>query len=389
MDEMKVKRHYILMISCPGDVIHEKDLLNKCVEMINAERDDDLWVETKYWVTDTFSDAAMPAQDSINKQIVEDSDGLIAIFNARLGTPVHDYKCGTDEEIHLMRDAGKHVSVLFNNKPIIDLTKEGVVEQLSNLMEYRNSCKELYYRTFEDDASFSDLAKREIRLWLRSFSSNKSDIAPLVTIPSEEGEQKQGEHTTEKQEMQIDKNEEKPTEEEDGIIDIVINFTDAANEINQEAVDYTKELESLGEETRAFTEQYKFLMNAGKTSALKAASINYSNKLISYSDKIEGFNGRIEAQWKKFYSNMLSYASFAKKKDDRIILLGSAEQLEKAFMGTYQSTKEFLSAIEDVPNIQKSFNSARKQLAQAVSKTVEFFSSALEDCDNLIDKLNS
>ena len=391
---MKLKKHYMLMISCPGDVVRERELLKKCVERINAERGDDIWVELKYWVTDTFSDASMPAQDSINQQIVNDSDGLIAIFNARLGTPVHGYKCGTDEEINLMLNAHKHVSLLFNNKPIVDLTKNDLIEQLTALIEYKNENNtKAYYRTFESEESFSELAMQEIRLWLRSFSSNKHD-AFLQSISIDEViEQEQAEETSQKQETQMGESdkpsEAKSNDEEDGIIDVVLNFTDAANGINREALNYTKELDSLAEETRSFTEQYKFLMNAGKASALKAASIKYSDKLIMYSNNIDGFNERIESQWKKFYDNMLSYASFTKKKDDRIILLGSAEQLEKAFMGTYESTKDFLSAIEGMPNIQKSFNSARKQLALAVRRTVDFLNTAVEDCDNLIDKLNA
>ena len=117
---MKLKKHYFLMISCPGDVIRERELLKECVEIVNNERTDDSWIELRYWVTDTFSDAGTPAQESINQQIVNESDGLIAIFNARLGTPVHNYPCGTAEEIALMLSAGKHVSLLFNTAPRIE-----------------------------------------------------------------------------------------------------------------------------------------------------------------------------------------------------------------------------------------------------------------------------
>ena len=74
---MQWKKHYLLMISCPSDVIKERDLLKECVEQVNNERTDDSWVELKHWITDTFSDAGTPAQESINKQIVHDSDGLI------------------------------------------------------------------------------------------------------------------------------------------------------------------------------------------------------------------------------------------------------------------------------------------------------------------------
>ncbi len=62
---MKLKKHYYLMISCPGDVVNERKLLKDCVETINSERTDDAWIELQYWATDTSSDAGMLAQDSI------------------------------------------------------------------------------------------------------------------------------------------------------------------------------------------------------------------------------------------------------------------------------------------------------------------------------------
>ena len=134
---MQMKKHYFLMISCPGDVIRERELLKECVEIVNNERNDDSWVELRYWVTDTFSDAGTPAQESINRQIVNESDGLIAIFNARLGTPVHEYPCGTAEEIALMLAAKKHVSLLFNNAPRIDLTRNDSIDQITKLQAYK------------------------------------------------------------------------------------------------------------------------------------------------------------------------------------------------------------------------------------------------------------
>ena len=147
---MEVKTHYYLMISCPGDVIKERSLLKECVETINNQLNDNSWIELIYWVTDTFSDAGMPAQESINEQLVEKSDGLIAIFNARLGTPVHEYPCGTDEEINLMLKANKHVSLLFNTYPHIDLKNPSSIEQISKLQKYKeeHSSKSFYKKLY-------------------------------------------------------------------------------------------------------------------------------------------------------------------------------------------------------------------------------------------------
>ena len=375
---MKVKRHYMLMISCPGDVVRERDLLKKCVERINAEREDDIWVELRYWVTDTFSDASMPAQDSINQQIVNDSDGLIAIFNARLGTPVHGYKCGTDEEISLMLSAHKHVSLLFNNKPIIDLTKGDLIEQLKALIEYKkeNNTK-AYYRTFESEESFSELAMQEIRLWLKSFPK----VAPQNNVSS------QGDMAEQKTEQVI--HEHAPAEspsQDDGIIDVIVDFSNIANEMTEKVNEYGNRIETFGRETEAFTEQYTYLANAGKASALQAACMSFANKMIALNNDTSSFNVYFSDKWNSINKKLIVIEKNALNKEDRMIFAGNIEKLKSSFAETSESFSGFEKSLESAPNIQRDFNRARVQLQKSIGETHSILRNAVSDCENLIIK---
>lgn len=391
---MVYKRHCLLMISCPGDVVHEIELLRHCVEIINTERDDDLWVELRYWVNDTISDAKQPAQESINEQIVQDSDGLIAIFNARLGTPVHDYPCGTDEEINLMLKAGKHVSLLFNNKPTIDLTKADVLDQLKNLQEYKADKRSLtYYKTFDSDESFINTAKQEIRFWLRALPKicapeDQPSISNEKEITFDNTDHGENEVSLEPNNNSI-VSDPLLSQSEDGIIDIIINFTNTANELSERAAEHGKDLTELGNETDRFNDQYQYLAKAGKTATLQTACISFANKIIKFSDKANEFNKTFAIQWYKARDSLLSFEKLIKNNDDRIIMRENILKLEKSFSSTHESFVGFLTSVENIPNVQRDFNNARKELAKSTKETCRILEEAIQNCESLIDKYNS
>ncbi|MDR1135429.1 MAG: DUF6273 domain-containing protein [Clostridiales Family XIII bacterium] len=55
-------------------------------------------------------------QKLINSQLVEPADIVLAVFEGKLGTPIHGYESGTDEEIHKAHDeyGNDHVWVYFS-----------------------------------------------------------------------------------------------------------------------------------------------------------------------------------------------------------------------------------------------------------------------------------
>ena len=76
-----------LFVSSPGDVAEERQRVDLVVERLNAEFDQRVRIETIRWETSYYS-----AHDTFQKQIPEasDCDLVLAIFRARLGTPLPD-----------------------------------------------------------------------------------------------------------------------------------------------------------------------------------------------------------------------------------------------------------------------------------------------------------
>lgn len=391
---MKQKMHYYLMISCPGDVIKERDLLKKCVETINKERDDD-WVELRYWVTDTFSDAGMEAQASINEQLVEDSDGLIAIFNARLGTPTRDYKCGTDEEIALMLKAKKHVSLLFNNRPTIDLTNPSSIEQITNLQKYKEEqSKKAYYRVFNDDDSFMNLAMQEIRMWLRDITKTAKESPAVVNDISSNTDKGESDDTTEITDKPPVENETTTAvvpatnndeiDNEAGFVDCVVYITDAANVMVEEINNFHNCSNDLTEKTNVFTNKLQYLKNQKNgTSGALVLFKQFATEINANTEVSSSTLDRIESKWNEIYKYLLIYNKCELNNEDRIIVSSSISGLKECFESSLPKMNELVDTFVAMPNYQKELKKSMNGLAEVYKRFRTFIIKAVDNCEEL------
>lgn len=111
---------YNLLISCPGDIQKEINIVEECVNRFNELFSDDLGIEiaTKYWGKDSYAQSGGPPQALLNKQIVNDCDAAVAILWTKFGTPTDEYGSGTEEEIEIMLSSGKQVFMYFSDAPL-------------------------------------------------------------------------------------------------------------------------------------------------------------------------------------------------------------------------------------------------------------------------------
>ena len=88
------------------------------------------------WELDAVPSTGDGPQQTINKQLVETSDILIAVFWTRLGTPTDVAPSGTAEEIEYFRGQGKPVLLYFSEA---DVPHDHDLEQLRLLRQYRKT----------------------------------------------------------------------------------------------------------------------------------------------------------------------------------------------------------------------------------------------------------
>ena len=110
---------YDLLISCPGDVTEEVDIIKKVVESFNRMFGslNNISINTKHWSKDSYPQSGDKAQELLNKQFVSDCDAAVVVFWTRFGTPTDKYQSGTEEEIEEMLKMGKQIFMYFSDKP--------------------------------------------------------------------------------------------------------------------------------------------------------------------------------------------------------------------------------------------------------------------------------
>ena len=112
--------HYYYLISCPSDIKQEIETVQAVLNDFNEQIGEinNLNIKYKYWKTHVLPESGSAPQKIINKQIVENSDGIIAIFWSKFGSPTSRYGSGTEEEIEKMLKKKKHVMIYFSNAPL-------------------------------------------------------------------------------------------------------------------------------------------------------------------------------------------------------------------------------------------------------------------------------
>ena len=128
---------YQVLISCPGDINAEHEIITQVINDFNKlfGRDNKVSLVPINWKTDSYPKLGNKPQDILNKQIVDDCDAAIAIFWTRFGSPTDNYGSGTEEEIDRLIESGKQVFLYFSNAAIAPANIDS--NQLNKVREYR------------------------------------------------------------------------------------------------------------------------------------------------------------------------------------------------------------------------------------------------------------
>src|SRR5438552_9179076 len=111
---------YNVMIASPGDVELERSIVREVVSDWNAANSAAraMVLQPVGWETHSAPAMGDRPQSIINKQVLQKSDLLIAMFWTRLGTPTGAAPSGTVEEIEEHVKAGKPAMIYFSSAPV-------------------------------------------------------------------------------------------------------------------------------------------------------------------------------------------------------------------------------------------------------------------------------
>jgi hypothetical protein len=152
-----------VMIASPGDVQKERNVAREVAYEWNAahSRATKIVLQPIGWETHSSPSMGDRPQAIINKQVLKNSDLLIAIFWTRLGTPTGQAPSGSVEEIDEHLKQGKPAMIYFSSAPVRPESVDA--EQYRALQDFRKECEERgLVETFDDLEEFRRKLSRQL-----------------------------------------------------------------------------------------------------------------------------------------------------------------------------------------------------------------------------------
>src|SRR5437773_1757347 len=135
---MKAQLSLVKLALCgPGDVKKEIQIAQEVVTEWNLQHGEarGFWIKHQHWSTDSHPDLSDRPQGVINRQVIDDSDLIVAIFWSRFGTATGVADSGTEEEIRRGIKLRRKVMVYFSDLEPIPSTADK--RQLERLWSFR------------------------------------------------------------------------------------------------------------------------------------------------------------------------------------------------------------------------------------------------------------
>jgi hypothetical protein len=159
-----------LTLCGPTDVAKEIAIATEIINDWNCQHGEQrgFWVKHQHWSTDSYPDAQETGQGAINKQLIDSTDILVAIFWSRIGTATATARSGTVEEIQRALKRGKKVMVYFSD--LEPVSAGASKDQLERLWEFRQQLRaEKSCWTFQSRSRFRDDFANHVALMLNEF----------------------------------------------------------------------------------------------------------------------------------------------------------------------------------------------------------------------------
>lgn len=156
---VRISYVFRVMIASPGDLSSHRDAVEQAIHEWNTEHSERAQVVLVPWRWETSAIPEMGdhPQSILNRQGVDSSDIVIALFGSRLGTPTSDAISGTVEEIDRSIASAKPVHLYFCTAPVsydVDLVQLGALREFKKQTQARG----LYFE-YKEGSELKDRVK--------------------------------------------------------------------------------------------------------------------------------------------------------------------------------------------------------------------------------------
>lgn len=154
-----------VMIASPGDVASERAIVRDVIYEWNAVHSGarKIVLLPIGWETHSSPEMGAPAQQIINRQVLNKCDLLVGVFWTRIGTPTEKHLSGTVEEIEEHIASDKPAMLYFSSQPVAMDTVD--LDQVQRLKEFKSSCQSRgLYEGYDSHAEFKEKFYRHLQL---------------------------------------------------------------------------------------------------------------------------------------------------------------------------------------------------------------------------------
>jgi Domain of unknown function (DUF4062) len=163
-----------VFVAAPSDVDEEHEIIRGQIEQWNRDHGplSQTRVEFTNWHTHSHPAAGSRPQSLINKQVVDKSDIVVGIFNARFGSPTGVADSGTEEEIRRSIKRSKMVMVYFANLPLPRRRKER--HEFAQIEDFKHRLgKNAVYHTYTDMPTFEAAFRQHLAAAMNELLAKK------------------------------------------------------------------------------------------------------------------------------------------------------------------------------------------------------------------------
>jgi hypothetical protein len=163
-----------VFVAAPSDVDEEHEIIRGQIEQWNRDHGplSQARVEFTNWRTHSHPAAGSRPQSLINKQVVDKSDIVVGIFNARFGSPTGVADSGTEEEIRRSIKRNKMVMVYFANLPLPRRRKER--HEFAQIEGFKHRLgKNAVYHTYTDMPTFEAAFRQHLAAAMNELLAKK------------------------------------------------------------------------------------------------------------------------------------------------------------------------------------------------------------------------
>lgn len=162
-----------IFIAGPGDASEFKDLAHRLIHDWNSANAQQRGVVMmpRRWELDSLPTYGLHPQVAINGQLVDDADGMIAIFRDQLGTPTESNISGTVEELDRVNAAGHQVMIYVFQGPVE--RERATTESFEKLEEFKRELRTKgLYQPFTDQRQLENRLVNHLAQLGNRFAAN-------------------------------------------------------------------------------------------------------------------------------------------------------------------------------------------------------------------------